>query len=58
MEQGTHQELLELGGYYYKLYTLGFAEGNEDEVRWRGTSKEPGPGSATPDSSLRGRGQR
>ena len=52
MEQGTHQELLELEGYYYKLYTLGFAEGNEDEVRWRGTSKEPA--SATPNSSLRG----
>ncbi len=32
VEQGTHQELLELEGYYYKLYTLGFASGDEDEV--------------------------
>jgi ATP-binding cassette subfamily B multidrug efflux pump len=32
VEQGTHQELLELEGYYYKLYTLGFAAGDEDEV--------------------------
>jgi ABC-type multidrug transport system fused ATPase/permease subunit len=30
VEQGTHQELLELEGYYYKLYTLGFSFGDED----------------------------
>jgi ATP-binding cassette subfamily B multidrug efflux pump len=32
VEQGTHQELLELEGYYYKLYTLGFAADDDDEV--------------------------
>jgi ABC-type multidrug transport system fused ATPase/permease subunit len=32
VEQGTHQELLELEGYYYKLYTLGFAMDDDDEV--------------------------
>lgn len=32
VEQGTHQELLELEGYYYKLYTLGFSFGDEDTV--------------------------
>ena len=30
VEQGTHQQLLELEGYYYKLYTLGFSFGDED----------------------------
>lgn len=32
VEQGTHQELLEQEGYYYKLYTLGFSFGDEDEI--------------------------
>ena len=32
VEQGTHQELLQAEGYYYKLYTLGFSLGDEDEV--------------------------
>jgi ATP-binding cassette subfamily B multidrug efflux pump len=32
VEQGTHQELLELEGYYYKLYTLGFAAADDDQV--------------------------
>lgn len=32
VEQGTHQELLELEGYYYKLYTLGFSFGDEDSI--------------------------
>lgn len=32
VEQGTHQELLQLEGYYYKLYTLGFSFGDEDEA--------------------------
>ena len=32
VEQGTHQELLELEGYYYKLYTLGFSFGDEDSL--------------------------
>ena len=32
VEQGTHQELLELEGYYYKLYTLGFAMDDDDAV--------------------------
>jgi ABC-type multidrug transport system fused ATPase/permease subunit len=33
VEQGSHQELLELEGYYYKLYTLGFAMDDDDEVQ-------------------------
>ncbi len=32
VEQGTHQELLELEGYYYKLYTLGFNFEDPDAV--------------------------
>ena len=44
VEQGTHQELLELEGYYYKLYTLGFAEGNEDEVPLEGYVEGAGAG--------------
>ena len=32
VEQGTHQELLELEGYYYKLYTLGFSFDDPDAV--------------------------
>ncbi len=44
VEQGTHQELLELEGYYYKLYTLGFAEGNEDEVSLEGYVEGAGAG--------------
>jgi len=32
VEQGTHQQLLELEGYYYKLYTLGFSFGDEDSI--------------------------
>jgi ABC-type multidrug transport system fused ATPase/permease subunit len=32
VEQGTHQELLEQEGYYYKLYTLGFSFGDEDSL--------------------------
>jgi ABC-type multidrug transport system fused ATPase/permease subunit len=44
VEQGTHQELLELEGYYYKLYTLGFAEGNEDEVALEGYVEGAGVG--------------
>lgn len=32
VEQGTHHELLQMEGYYYKLYTLGFSFGDEDEV--------------------------
>lgn len=31
VEQGTHQELLEREGYYYKLYTLGFTFKEEDD---------------------------
>jgi ATP-binding cassette subfamily B protein len=42
VEQGTHQELLELEGYYYKLYTLGFAMGDEDEVSTEGYVEEVG----------------
>ncbi|MDQ3699945.1 MAG: ABC transporter ATP-binding protein/permease [Chloroflexota bacterium] len=42
VEQGTHQELLELEGYYYKLYTLGFATGDEDEVHAEGYVEEVG----------------
>lgn len=30
VEQGTHQQLLELEGYYYKLYTLGFTFAEDD----------------------------
>jgi ABC-type multidrug transport system fused ATPase/permease subunit len=26
VEQGTHPELLALGGYYYQLYTMGFED--------------------------------
>ena len=44
MELGTHQELLELEGYYYKLYTLGFAMGNEDEVPLEGYVEGAGAG--------------
>ena len=29
--EGPHQNLLDLEGYYYKLYTLGFSFGDEDE---------------------------
>lgn len=29
VEQGTHDELLESRGYYHRLYTLGFAPGDE-----------------------------
>jgi ATP-binding cassette subfamily B protein len=32
VEQGTHQQLLELEGYYYKLYTLGFSFEDPDAV--------------------------
>jgi len=32
VEQGTHQELLELEGYYYKLYTLGFNFEDPDAI--------------------------
>ncbi|MBI3973365.1 MAG: ABC transporter ATP-binding protein [Chloroflexi bacterium] len=32
VEQGTHQELLEREGYYYKLYTLGFSFGDDDQI--------------------------
>jgi ABC-type multidrug transport system fused ATPase/permease subunit len=40
VEQGTHQQLLELEGYYYKLYTLGFALGDEDEIHADGYVEE------------------
>jgi ABC-type multidrug transport system fused ATPase/permease subunit len=36
VEQGTHQELLELEGYYYRLYTLGFTFEDDDEVNLEG----------------------
>jgi ABC-type multidrug transport system fused ATPase/permease subunit len=32
VEQGTHQQLLELEGYYYKLYTLGFNFEDPDAI--------------------------
>jgi ATP-binding cassette subfamily B protein len=44
VEQGTHQELLELEGYYYKLYTLGFSFGDEDEAQVEGYVEEIGVG--------------
>jgi ABC-type multidrug transport system fused ATPase/permease subunit len=44
VEQGTHQELLQLEGYYYKLYTLGFSFGDEDEVPDEGYVEPVGVG--------------
>jgi ABC-type multidrug transport system fused ATPase/permease subunit len=44
VEQGTHQELLELEGYYYKLYTLGFSFGDEDSVPSEGYAEPIGVG--------------
>ncbi|MGH2352548.1 MAG: ABC transporter ATP-binding protein, partial [Chloroflexota bacterium] len=41
IEQGTHQELLEREGYYYKLYTLGFSF-SDDEITPEGYVEEVG----------------
>jgi len=32
VEQGTHDELMAKGGYYYTLYTMQWSEENEDEA--------------------------
>jgi ATP-binding cassette subfamily B protein len=42
VEQGTHQELLEQEGYYYKLYTLGFS--GDDDAPVEGYVEEAGAG--------------
>lgn len=44
VEQGTHQELLAMEGYYYKLYTLGFSFDDEDELPMEGYVEEVGAG--------------
>jgi ATP-binding cassette subfamily B protein len=42
VEQGTHQQLLELEGYYYKLYTLGFQFSEDDQIAAEGYVEEVG----------------